>query len=303
MDWFTASVMSAVLGSFGVIIRKTVVKIKGLESFIGMVKFLAIGIFLGSIHYIRQESSIDIGQIPGYYWQLLLANAALEVLAFWCLLRATHYAEVTYIGPMLAGSTIMVMLAAIPILGEVPSWTAAMGVTVIIIGIMMINYNHGEQTETSANNKAGLPYLLTTVFCWALTPIVRKIALEQLHTLSSDGPLFLASTLSISMAIGFGLVMIIIGEAPLVKERLSLGDSGRFMALTVAGSLVYSLSLWLHYIALGLTHTGYAVAIKDTAPIFVFILGYTLLGERERAGWKFGATIITLVGSAMIAFE
>lgn len=302
MSWFILSVISSFTSAVAMIIRKAVVKVKGLESSIGMIKFLAMGLFLGAIHALWADDPIDTLLVSAHYWQLISLHTVLEMLAFWCLLRAMHYAEVTYIGPMLAGSTILVMLAAIPILGEIPSLAAALGVLVIIGGIVMINYDPGEGSESAANNRVGMPFLAVTIVCWTFTPIIRKMALEELTGLTSDAPLFMASSLSIFIAIGFAILALIMNEYSLLKDRLQAIGGSSFLALTIGGSLVYSLSLWSHYAALGLTHTAYAVVIKDTAPIFAFGLSYALLNERERLGWKLSATIATLLGSALVAF-
>lgn len=302
MDWFTLSVLSALFSAFIVTVRKKAMKRTGFESIIGTATFLIGGLILCLVYFLITKNLWPTVSLSPLFWKMVFLHAILEAVAIWFLLRAMHYAEVTYTAPLLPGVNIFVLIVSFLILHEQPSLFGILGVIIIVLGIIMINYDPKQSREIRSKNIKGLYFLLVTIACWTFTPIIRKVALNEIGHLQ-NGPLFFAYILGILTGLVFLISIFLLGENKKMTTRTKESDSNNFLILIILLGLIYAINTWTHYTALSKTFTTYAMVIKDTAPIFVFIIGYLYFKEKQRAVWKLIATSIIIIGSIILALS
>jgi len=302
MNWFILSIFSALFSAFLVIVRKKAMKRTGFESIIGTATFLIGGLVLCLIYFLITKNFWPTVSLSSLFWKMVFLHTILEAVAVWFLLRAMYYAEVTYVAPLIPGINIFVLIVSFLVLHEQPSLFGILGVITIVLGIVMINYDPKQSKEIRSKNIKGLYLFFVTMACWAFTPVVRKIALNEIGHLQ-NGPLFFAYILGIFIGFAYLILVFISKENKRITTRIKESDGNNFLILIIFAGLIYAINAWAHYTALSKTFTTYAIVIKDTAPIFVFIIGYLYFKEKQRAAWKLIATLIVITGSIILALS
>ncbi len=293
MEWILLSLSSSFLSAIVAIIRKRITQRSGLEFFIGMVNFLSVAVILGAIYLLFYDVSL-VFSLSANFWLLVFLHVVLESIAFYFLLKATHHGEITYVVPILSGTNIFVFIASYFVLNEKPSLLSAFALLIIIVGIVIINFNNKKSNKVKRGNIKSFLLLTVTILCWSFTPIIRKMALQEMAPIFSKGSsLFFASVLSLFIGLSYLFFFLVFGRKKI--KLLQKKEKSLLFYIIFGGSFIYSLSIWSHYAALTMTFASYATVIKDTTPIFVFILGFLFLKERGDTKDNFRKIIATII--------
>lgn len=301
MTWFYLSIISAFLSACVTIIRKKLTTKPGLENTIGGATFFLGGLFLFLVYFVYTGHMWPRVELSKLFWQMTVLHIVLEVVAVWFLLRALHYAEASYVSPMQGSINIFVLIASYFILGEKISMIAIFGFMIIILGVILINWNIKDISLRQKNIK-GLYFLSVTIICWTFTPLLRKVALAEISFVE-NGPLFFAYLLSILIGLAYIILIYLFKEQKQIRKILNAKRLKNFLFLLFIVSIIYALSAWTHYAALNITYTAYATIIKNISPVFVFLISLFYLQEKNNKWFKFIATILLIIGSVILALN
>lgn len=115
------------------------------------------------------------------YWPWGIACLLLNVLANVGFVRAVRLSPLSLTVPMLSFTPVLTALAALPLLGEVPSPAQVGGIVLVVIGAMTL---HGGGSPIDAwrrfVSERGSVIMLGVALCWSLTSVLDKAALEHI---------------------------------------------------------------------------------------------------------------------------
>ena len=214
-------------------------------------------------------------------------SAIFELTYLWLLSAAYQRGELSVVYPIARGSApLLAVLAGIVILGERLATAQAIGVALLLLGIIAV-------TLPQTSGRATLPALLTGVAIAVYTSVDRvgvRLTTPWLYG-------WLLVTL-----IGAGLVISLE-----VRKRLRTAEAvepgavepgwGRAALIGVLMWGAYLLVLW----ALSLGPLSVVAPVRETAVVAVAIWGVFRLRESRGAGLKLGGAVATLAGVALLA--
>lgn len=299
LDWFWLSIISAFLVAVKVSVRKkalTFYSDKGLNFTVGFLSFTLAGIILASVYYSRHGSLSWSGELSFQeYWKPMLIHVVLEVFAVAALHKATILDDISYITPHLSLTLIPMVFFAWYLRGEVPNVPNIIGVVLVCLGTIVINYRRETEARIPRNRKKALGLIMITVVCWAFTPIFRKQAIM------ATSPEFVAWTLHAMIGAAFLLPILLFREGGQISMMASSKKLPVFLGMTFVMAAITGASNQLAYISLRQANIANAMAVKETAPVFVFLIGYFFFLERGQTIRKALATMMVIFGATMVA--
>ena len=214
-------------------------------------------------------------------------SATFELTYLWLLSAAYRRGEISVVYPIARGSApLLAVLAGIVILGERLAPTQAVGVGLLLLGIIAV-------TLPQTSGRATLPALLTGVAIAVYTSVDRvgvRLTTPWLYG-------WLLTTL-----IGIGLVISMrIGAAYRDRPDADAAEQEP----TWARSALIGVLMWGAYLlvlwALSLGPLSVVAPVRETAIVVVAIWGVFRLRESRGAGLKLGGAVATLAGVALLA--
>ena len=299
MDWFWLSIISAFLVAVKVGVRKkalTFYSDKGLNFTVGFLSFIFAGIMLAGVYYFRHGLLLWPTELSFQeYWKPMFVHVVLEVIAVAALHKATILDDVNYITPHLSLTLIPMMFLAWWLRGEAPNVSGVIGIVLICLGVIVINYRSKTEAGIPRNRKKALGLIIITVVCWSFTPIFRKQAIM------ATSPEFVAWTLHAMIGAAFLIPMFLLRERGQILAMVEAKKIPIFLGMMFIMAAITGASNQLAYISLGQANIASAMAVKETAPVFVFLIGYFFFLERGQIARKALATIMVIFGAVMVA--
>ncbi|MFZ4648064.1 MAG: EamA family transporter [Patescibacteria group bacterium] len=293
MNWLFLGLISALFAAIQFSLKSRLAQDKRLDSIIGFFTYLAASIFLYIFYFLFKGNILDFSALSGKFWLMIGIHCILEVIAILALFRAFRLADLSYLMPLLAVSSISVIIPAWIFFGEKVSIIGFFGIILAISGAILIDYGEKQNKEKKGKKQAKL-MLLIVLLAWSFTPILRKEAI------------ILSSAASTAIILHFLIALTFIIPFFLRKEYKIISEKEwRLPKYFYLGLLAISISAAIahlsNYLALANGLVAYAMALKEITPIFVFIIAFFLFKEKNNLWKKLIATILAVVGTILIS--
>jgi drug/metabolite transporter (DMT)-like permease len=217
------------------------------------------------------------------------ASVGIHAIYFYALGRSYRHGDFSRVYPMARGLGVaLVPLAALPLLGERPSWLGALGVGLVVLGIVALSVVPSAVGVSAAGGRgAGTAWALVTGLTIAAYSLVDKAGVTRLHPMP-----YIA-------LMGLGLSVLLAPVA--LADRAALGREWRLNWRTIlVASAMNSTSYLLVLFAFRLSKVGYVVAARELSILFSAFIGSLWLGEGRLAPRLAGASVV-LAGVVCVA--
>jgi drug/metabolite transporter (DMT)-like permease len=233
--------------------------------------------------------------VPGAAWPFLLATSVIHAVYFYVLGRAYGSGEFSLVYPIARGLGVaLVPLAAFFFLDERPSPLGALGVLLVVAGIVGINLSSAGLSSAGRATagprrlmSAGAGWALVTGLSIAAYSLVDKAGVARLHPVP-----YIA-------ILGVGMSLLLVPT--MVRRRVALAHEWRtnWRAILVASTLNLT-SYLLVLFAFRLSKAGYVVAAREISIVLSVAIGRLWFGER-RVGRRLAAATLVLAGVICVA--
>ena len=168
---FTLGVAAALCWAGLDVVRKA---LAGKASPTALALFLMLGVlpFLGVWAVADQTWVSDVR-----YWPPALASMAMNALANVLFMRSVQLSPLSRTVPFLSLTPVISALAAIPLLGEVPGSMHWAGISLVVVGALVLNSDLSDSWWRSVSHEKGAPYMIAVAFLWACSTALDKLAL------------------------------------------------------------------------------------------------------------------------------
>ena len=239
--------------------------------------------------------------VPRAAWPFLVASSAIHAVYFYVLGRAYGSGEFSLVYPIARGLGVaLVPVAALFVLDERPSPLGALGVLLVVAGIVGINLSSaglssagrgaaglGAAASSRRLMSAGTGWALVTGLSITAYSLVDKAGVARLHPVP-----YIA-------ILGVGMSLLLVPA--LVRRRAALAREWRtnWRAILVASTLNLT-SYLLVLFAFRLSKAGYVVAAREISIVLSVAIGRLWFGER-RVGRRLAAATLVLAGVICVA--
>ena len=253
--------------------------------------FLCLAVAVASVVFLPVTLwSLPAGGVPAAAWPYLIATIVLHALYFWALGRSYRSGEFSLIYPLARGLGVaLVPVLAAVLLDERPSAVGALGIALVVVGIVALQWVGRTRSVEGARPSLGpgTGWALLTGLTIAGYALVDKAGVSRLHPVPYIGLMFVGSLLLLVPA--------------------ALTDRGRFRqewltnrrAILVASVMTLTAYLLVLF-AFRLSKAGYVVAARETSIAISVVIGRLWFDERRLAPRLAGAALV-LAGVACLA--
>jgi drug/metabolite transporter (DMT)-like permease len=233
--------------------------------------------------------------VPGAAWPFLVTTSVIHAVYFYVLGRAYGSGEFSLVYPIARGLGVaLVPLAAFFFLDERPSLLGALGVLLVVAGIVGINRSSAG-LSSAGRSAAGPRRLMSAGTGWAL---VTGLSIAAYSLVDKAGVARLHPVPYIAI-LGVGMSLLLVPA--MVRRRVALAREWRtnWRAILVASTLNLT-SYLLVLFAFRLSKAGYVVAAREISIVLSVVIGRLWFGER---GWgrRFAAASLVLAGVICVA--
>jgi drug/metabolite transporter (DMT)-like permease len=238
--------------------------------------------------------------VSGAAWPFLVATSVIHAVYFYVLGRAYGSGEFSLVYPIARGLGVaLVPLAAFFFLDERPSLLGALGVLLVVAGIVGINLSSARQSpaglSSAGRSAAGPRRLMSAGTGWAL---VTGLSIAAYSLVDKAGVARLHPVPYIAI-LGVGMSLLLVPA--MVRRRVALAREWQtnWRAILVASTLNLT-SYLLVLFAFRLSKAGYVVAAREISIVLSVVIGRLWFGER---GWgrRFAAASLVLAGVICVA--
>jgi drug/metabolite transporter (DMT)-like permease len=230
------------------------------------------------------------GGVPLAAWPFVIATVVLHALYFYALGRSYRSGEFSLVYPVARGLGVaLVPVLAALLLDERPSRAGALGIALVVAGIVALQWIGAARSGTGARFTlgAGTGWALLTGLTIAGYALVDKAGVGRLHPVPYIGLMFVGSVL--------------------LLVPVALLDGGRFRrewrtnrtAILLASAMTLTAYLLVLF-AFRLSKAGYVVAAREISIVFSVVIGRLWFGERRLAARLAGAALV-LAGVVCLA--
>ncbi len=222
---------------------------------------------------------------PTLGWAIVSASTLLEAFYFWSLAQAYRYGDLSLVYPVARGiGPLVVPVLGVALLGERLSALAALGILLIVVGVLVVHLPtfgwSGARALLRATRHPGTRYAALTGLLVASYSTLDKRGVALMSPLLYVYVLHLGSALALS--------------ALLLPRRTAAAKEWRRQPWRVAAvGLMTPLTYGLVLAALTFTPVSYVVPAREVSIVFAALLGTLVLRE------PFGPQRVA--GSALIA--
>jgi len=182
-----------------------------------------------------------------------------------------------------SASPVIAVVFSVAFLGETLTTLLALGVVLVVVGLVVLTRSSNEANESVDPRTAVLVSLLIVVW-FGTTPVVRKFGLSEL-----GAPLVPALALNFAVGLAVGIAMSLYRDTGQLRAVVS--GEGRWYLLVTG--LCWTASISTYFLALSLADAVVVVPIFNSSPLFTVALGFLLFEGHE------SPTRATLAGAAI----
>jgi drug/metabolite transporter (DMT)-like permease len=141
---------------------------------------LAVFLMLGVSPFVGLWAVFDQTWITdAQYWPPAVASMVANALANVLFMRSVQLSPLSRTVPFLSLTPVFSALAAIPLLGEVPSEMHWAGISLVVLGALVLNSDLGDSWWKSISHEKGAPYMIAVAVLWAFSTALDKRALPH----------------------------------------------------------------------------------------------------------------------------
>lgn len=303
--WILLSTIGALFQSVtGAVNKRNLGVVKHGINFIALINYFTAGILLLMLSVFETHLVIPEIRNSMHFWEGILINVPLSVVAAIFGYKALQIGEYNYISPWLAFTSLFTIIPSFIFFREVPTLASTLGILIVIAGAVMMEYKKKRKDAMTKdeevqhkNNRKALMYIIVVGICFSVTPIGMRMAV-----LESSG-IFVASVVHLSMALTFIALIIFLDKKRFFAEfkSLHLSDKKIFASTALSAGLSMALANGSIYVAIGMAQAPLVMAVKRIAPMFSFFIGYLIFKETSHARRKLAATVLMVAGTILIA--
>lgn len=227
------------------------------------------------------------------FWPNMAIGALLSVAGNALLVQAMKLSDLSVLGPINAYKSVVSLLPAVALLGEVPAPAALAGIALIVAG----SYAFADRTELSVGGLTGLwrdrgvQYRLAALVFNAVEAVFLKRALLT----GSPLPTFVGWAV-LGFVASLPVVVLLLDRSEL-RRQASLVRNGLayYLSLCVTTGLMQLCTI----VVLGGLQVGYALALFQVSALISVLLGRRVFGERHFAKRLIGSAVMA-VGAVLI---
>jgi drug/metabolite transporter (DMT)-like permease len=240
---------------------------------------LVSAIFLGVISVVFEDLDL-LWNAPFSSWVLFIVAGLIHFLIGWTLLNISQRRiGAARTGALVGTTPLFATVLAAVMLSEWPKTMAIVGVLIVVIGVYFTTpkENKSKGTMNPSSSEISTPtgfrstlFGLATAFCWAISPVFIRQALEDLPS-----PLLGVEIGMIACALGYGILLI------LQRRRFTNGSpSQEAIALLTIGGVITGSAIWARWAAIDLTSVAIVTTLSLFSVVVVMILSPFVVGRK-----------------------
>lgn len=242
-----------------------------------------------SIFSIPFFTSINLLNYNFYFWFIVFIAGLLCTLGTLCLIKAMEIGELSVIGPINSYKSVIGLISAFFLLGEIPSLFGFFGMVLIIWGSKYIFDKDSEGFSFKLFKRKDIQFRLLAL---VLTG-TEAAFLKQIIVLSSVETSFVLWCISGAL---WSFVILL-----LQKKKMTLAKNTHYgVCIVIAiclGLMQYSTNYVFKYM-----NVGYALALFQLSSIVTVVLGYKIFKEKHFVSKLIGS-LIMIFGSCLIILK
>jgi len=226
--------------------------------------------------------TVPAGGVPASAWPYVAATIALHALYFYALGRSYRSGEFSLVYPIARGLGVaLVPVLAGVLLDERPSPLGALGIALVVIGIVALQWVGRPPTAAGARPRLGPGtwWALLTGVTIAAYALVDKAGVSRLHPVPYIGLMFVGS------------LLLLLPAAVGRTARLRREWASNWRAILAASVMTLTAYLLVLF-AFRLSKAGYVVAAREVSIVLSVVIGRLWFGERRLAARLAGAALV-----------
>jgi len=284
MMGFTLGVAAALCWAGLDVVRKA---LAGKASPTALALFLMLGVlpFLGVWAVADQTWVSDVR-----YWPPALASMAMNALANVLFMRSVQLSPLSRTVPFLSLTPVISALAAIPLLGEVPGSMHWAGISLVVVGALVLNSDLSDSWWRSVSHEKGAPYMIAVAFLWACSTALDKLALGH------------ASPASHAFLLSGGSATILLSWLLSRGKQRELREVVLAPNVLLAGLIGFAVAaLALQMVALQWLWVAVIETLKRAFGVFGSVVFGRLFFGEPITGRKVAAVVLMVAGTILLA--
>lgn len=250
----------------------------------------AFGALIFLLLWIFQGASMGISN-PALFIAVIAILVSAEILSQIFFLQALKRTAISILMPFESFTPLFMLPLGYLFLNELPSRWGFIGVVMIVVGILILSVeNSGQKIKISADvlKDAGVRFMLCTVTFWAITSTLQKTGVK-LAGVSFFGLCYIGGVFLV-------LFLYHLTRRDSIGHVFGLGKIvNDFTAIGFWSGVVYI----TQFIAVGLTHPAYVIALKRvTGPLYLF-WDKKFFGEKIDV-WRIAGNILAFAGAIVL---
>jgi len=234
--------------------------------------------------------SLPAGGVPAAAWPFVVATVVVHALYFYALGRSYRSGEFSLVYPIARGLGVALVpvLAAI-VLDERPSPLGALGIGLVVVGIVALQRVGGGVPDVGARWRLGpgTGWALVTGLTIAAYALVDKAGVSRLHPVPYIGLMFVGS------------LLVLLPAALSDVDRFRREWRVNWRAILVASAMTLTAYLLVLF-AFRLSKAGYVVAAREVSIVISIVIGRLWFGERRLAA-RLASAALVLAGVVCLA--
>lgn len=225
-----------------------------------------------------------LAEVPLKSWIFLTLSGLATGASWLCYFAALQKGDVARVAPIDKSSTILTMLLAIPILGEVPTLWGVVCMVVMAVGTLMMVGLPGHDAGGKSERGWLLAAWASAVFA-ALTSILTKLGVTGI-----DSTLGTAVRTTVVLVMAWGMVLVRTGAAGAARGIRGIGASG-WVFLVLSG--IATGASWLcQNAALQRINASLAAPIDKLSIVVTIVFSHVILKEKLPRAARIGLVLL-----------
>ena len=254
---------------------------------------LAVFLLLGQVPFLGAWAVYDQTWITdARYWPPAVASMTMNAFANVFFMRSVQLSPLSRTVPFLSLTPVISAVAAIPLLGEVPGSMHWAGISLVVLGALILNSDLSDSWWKSISHEKGAPYMIAVAVLWALSTALDKRALGH------------ASPASHAFLLSAGSATI------LLSWLLSRGKQGELREVVLApkallaGLIGFAVAaLALQMVALQWLWVAVVETLKRAFGVFGSVVFGRLFFEEPITSRKVAAVVLMVGGTTLLALS
>jgi drug/metabolite transporter (DMT)-like permease len=213
------------------------------------------------------------------FWTSVCISGGINIITSYLYNRAIQISTLSATVPFLSFTPAFLVVVAFLVLGEVPTVSGVVGITIAMMGGFWLQGAKDERASKdllldSSNASKGSMYMILVAFLWSISNAFDKIGVQN------STPLVYGATIQVIVAGGSYILqkMRVGGEEIYLPIGQEMKIPWKFVVLAGVTSIV---AYYINLVAMQHLEVSYVIAIKRSGCIWSVIMGRFLFRERN----------------------